>query len=186
MDTSVLQSNTWFFSLGSIILVLIGWRVVYNNAKKLATRAESKAIVDHLIKLANEISDVSVKFWSAKDEESDAEFKSAAMAHNVAIGAKISQLNNFVDILLNRDINIDFINIAEIQIQATLDSEQRKGLKLDGRLQRCQESVNACMYFIEHVYKQFEETHPPHLPKIARIFYLDDFDQNCSICRRSY
>ena len=50
MDFSEIQSNTWIFSIGSILLVFIGWKVVYHNAKKIATRSESKALVDHVLR----------------------------------------------------------------------------------------------------------------------------------------
>ena len=38
----------------SIVLVFIGWAVTYNNSAKLATRSESKSLVDALSKLLNE------------------------------------------------------------------------------------------------------------------------------------
>lgn len=59
----LVAQNTWVFSLASIVLVFIGWAVTYNNSAKLATRSESKSLVDALSKLLNEVSDLAIDYW---------------------------------------------------------------------------------------------------------------------------
>lgn len=66
---------SWCITLISVFLALRGWSVAYKNAIKLATRSESKSIVDSISKLVTEILDLSLDFWlnkaSANDDKND-------------------------------------------------------------------------------------------------------------------
>ncbi|HDU2391850.1 TPA: hypothetical protein RE084_003009 [Klebsiella pneumoniae] len=125
MDFSEIQSNTWIFSIGSILLVFIGWKVVYHNAKKIATRSESKALVDHVLKLSNESVDIAIKYWSSKDDADD-DFIMTSRAFTISFGSKMSQILNFIGNLERRDICIDYALAASFQDDATLSVENKK------------------------------------------------------------
>ena len=186
MQLSDIQQNTWIFSLGAWFLVFIGWRVVYRNAKKLATRSESKAIIDHLVKLTNEASDDAVDYWSSTPKSSTDASRNASRIFTISFGAKMSQIQNFVGILSHRNINIDYLKLAEIQSSATLLAEQRDSSETEVKLEKCQEIVDDCMAFIEHLYVCFELTHPPYSENRLIQFYLDHFEPDCFSCRRPY
>ncbi|EFF5321259.1 hypothetical protein BBD90_005287, partial [Escherichia coli] len=65
------STYAWMFSVVSIILVFIGWFVTYNNSLKIATRSESKSIIDAIAKILNEISDLSLDYWVNKSTPPD-------------------------------------------------------------------------------------------------------------------
>ncbi|MDE8742533.1 hypothetical protein PZA20_11945 [Pectobacterium polaris] len=186
MDFSEIQSNTWVFSLSSIMLVLIGWKVVYHNAKKIATRSESKALIDHLLKLSNESAEIAVKFWASNDEKDELEHTMASRAFTIAFGAKMSQTLNFIAILKRRDIHIDYILAANFQNDATLDVEKKASMSPEARHEKCQFTVDSSMIFIEHIYTMFENTHPPYSKNKYSPYYLEHFDSYCHHCSKQY
>jgi hypothetical protein len=186
MQLSDIQQNTWIFSLGAWVLVLIGWRVVYRNAVKMATRSESKAIIDHLVKLTNEASENAVDYWSSSPESDASASRNVSRIFTISFGAKMSQIQNFMGILSHRNIKIDYLKLSDIQSSATLRAEGRDITDSEVKLEKCQEIVDDCMAFIEHLYVCFELTHPPHSGNVLIQYYLDHFEPYCFNCRRPY
>lgn len=185
MDFTEIQSNTWVFSFGSILLVLIGWKVVYHNAKKIATRSESKALIDHVLKLSNESVEIAIKFWSSKDEEEE-NFIMTSRAFTITFGAKMSQILNFIGNLERRDISIDYALAANFQDDATLYAENKKNMTLEEKHEKCQLIVESSLRFIGNLYHEFEKTHPPYAKVKHFPYYLEHFEPYCHYCSKSY
>lgn len=183
MNLSEVQTYTWVISLASLGMVFVGWRVVYRNAKKIATRSESKAITDHLIKLINEIIDLSVTYWMKDECE-----HSGSLRYNLAVSAKTTQLDDFITILSKRDVNVEREYLATFTTVATLDSEQKSSFDIQKRSEKCQNCVDEGMRLISHIYQSFEKRHPPQ--KIAKVvefpYYLQHFGSHCQGCARPY
>ncbi|MGL4747607.1 MAG: hypothetical protein ACRCYF_07730, partial [Shewanella sp.] len=164
---------SWCIALVSICLVFFGWRVAYNNAIKLATRSESKSIIDSISKLVTEISDLSLDFWlnksSVNDEKSDGserddnsrvkENQSAIFVWNVL--AKAQQVYKLSKILKVRGLSVPDDLLSTVHEKATLDCETAYKMKPEERIVRAQEIINACMQDIECLYESFQKQHPP-------------------------
>ncbi|RGA35298.1 hypothetical protein [Klebsiella pneumoniae] len=185
MDFSEIQSNTWIFSIGSILLVFIGWKVVYHNAKKIATRSESKALVDHVLKLSNESVDIAIKYWSSKDDADD-DFIMTSRAFTISFGSKMSQILNFIGNLERRDICIDYALAASFQDDATLSVENKKNMTMEEKHEKCQLIVDSSLKFIGNLYSEFEKTHPPYSKVKYFPYYLEYFEPYCHYCSKSY
>jgi len=183
MSFSDIQSNTWVFSLGGLLLVFIGWKVVYHNAKKIATRAESKALIDHMLKINNEAVDIAIKYWSS---ENDADYSSSARAYTISFGAKISQALNFIGNLKKRDIDINYDLVALFQNDATLYVEKKSTMTPEEKHEKCQLIVDSSLVFIEHIYNEFEKTHPPYTKVKYFPYYLEHFEPYCHYCSKKY
>jgi hypothetical protein len=183
MSLSEVQTYTWVISLASLGMVFVGWRVVYRNAKKIATRSESKAITDHLIKLINEIIDLSVTYWMEDEGKTN-----SSLRYNLAVSAKTTQIDDFITILGKRDIIVDREYLACFTTVATLDSEQKGSLDIELRSEKCQGCVDEGMRLISHIYHSFEKRHPPQkLTKLVGVsYYLQHFDSHCNGCARPY
>jgi len=183
MSLSEVQTYTWVISWASLGMVFVGWRVVYRNAKKIATRSESKAITDHLIKLVNEIIDLSVTYWMEDEGKTN-----AALKYNLAVSAKTTQIDDFITILGKRDIIADREYLACFTTMATLDSEQKGSLNIELRSEKCQGCVDDGMRLISHIYHSFEKRHPPQ--KVTNFvgvsYYLQHFESHCNGCARPY
>ncbi|EFE98278.1 hypothetical protein [Serratia odorifera] len=170
-----ISKYAWVFSVASIVLVFIGWRVVYGNAKRLATRSESKSLIDATSKLVNEISDLSIEYWLRKSKEtSGAKTKSGhikgsskatasneSMLYVMNIMAKISQASRYIEILKKRGLELDDKHLAMICEKATLDCETASRLSISSCALRAHETMAACLDTLASMYGSFENCHPP-------------------------
>lgn len=164
---------SWCIALVSVCLVLFGWRVAYKNAIKLATRSESKSIVDSISKLVTEISDLSLDFWlnksSVNDDKSDEskeesssrtkESQSAIFLLNVL--AKAQQVSKLTEILKVRGLSVPDNLLSTVLEKATLDCERAYKMKPEVRTVRAQEIINSCMQDIQCLHESFQKQHPP-------------------------
>ena len=55
------------------ILVIIGWRFLYLNAKKLATRSETKSSIDSVVSIMEEIDKLAITFWLSISKDNQVE-----------------------------------------------------------------------------------------------------------------
>ncbi|CQH63964.1 TPA: hypothetical protein R4368_003610 [Yersinia enterocolitica] len=159
----VMTQYVWIFSLASLVFVCIGWRVVYWNARKIATRAESKAAADHLIKILNEISDTSVAFWLSGGSS-----MKSSNQYSLTILGKVTQAYEFVNILQRREVKVDDDFLSNISMKATLNCEVAHIFKPTLQAEHAQEVMECCMNMISHIFTQFELCYPP-----AKEFNID-------------
>ncbi len=164
---------SWCIALIGICVGLYGWRVAYKNSIKLATRSESKSLIDSVSKLVNEISDLSIDFWLNKssaigddqnDEQKQKEIiiktnQSSSYLFNVL--AKAQQITKISEVLAVRGLLIPDNLLSTVLEKATLDCETAFMMELSLRTQRTQEIVSSCMGVIHGLYETFQRYHPP-------------------------
>lgn len=150
-----MSEYSWMLSLTSIILVFFTWNIVYRNAKRLATRAESKSTVDHVVKLLNELSDLSLSYWLGATKNKNSQM------HTILAMSKINQINHYLEVLVSRGLSIDLNFIAEVHKATTLDCEKIKMLRPHELSKKGNESTAKCLSLMSHVFKQFELKYPP-------------------------
>ncbi|HAZ3474668.1 TPA: hypothetical protein J1Y50_003880 [Escherichia coli] len=174
---SGVSSYAWMFSVVSITLVFIGWYVTYNNALKVATRSESKAIIDAVAKILNEISDIAIDYWVNKSTPPDfnpfkkKELKSfvggvtpSAKLYLTAIHAKSIQINKYMEFLRARNLAISDSYFTQVLIKATIDCEKSYQFNKSYRVIRAQDVTSASTEFMMHLYESFQKSHPPRIP----------------------
>lgn len=175
---SEMRDYAWMFSLTSVLLVFIGWRVTYSNQMKIATRSESKSIVDALAKVINEISDVSIGYWlkdssSLKASDPDSKSKSVILAteYIMIVMAKATQANRYINLLSKRGMLQYTPELSILIEKATLDCEVAFMNSSENRTLRTNELMLACMEMMEGVYSQFQTNYPPtsHKSIFSRI-----------------
>lgn len=139
----------------SPVLVLVGWKVVFFNARRIATRSESKSIVDALSKLINDISDESLSYWvpSATAVESQ--------KYTLLMLARSSQLQHYINVLISRGFKLDVGILSKISEDVALDSEYVMAMTDPERLLRAHVAVESCMQGLRHIFSQFEAIYPP-------------------------
>ncbi|EFM0342560.1 hypothetical protein CK20_004983 [Escherichia coli] len=171
------STYAWMFSVVSIILVFIGWFVTYNNSLKIATRSESKSIIDAIAKILNEISDLSLDYWVNKSTPPDSNpfkkknFKNSNGLHTqsakiylTAIHGKAIQINKYINLLDERGIKITISYFSNIIDEATMECEKSYCFNKSYRFFRAQNVSSACVDFIMHLYDSFQKNHPPRKP----------------------
>ncbi|MDJ0042941.1 hypothetical protein [Pantoea allii] len=155
-----MSEYTWVLSSISILLVFIGWGVVYFNARRIATRAETKSLIDNLIKTIDGISDVSVDFWlSMPNDESKEQFK--VHKYSLLISSKLAQASCFFQFIKARGVCVSDDLLAEMNDKATLDCERVFLLSEQDSAVKAQGIKEKCTSAIEHLFVEFERTHPP-------------------------
>ena len=168
-------------SVVSIILVLIGWKVTYYNSSKLATRSESKALIDSLSKLINEIADSSIDFWLNKSQNGIQKKSSLARSHrrlknkgkvdstasdqfvNIIL-AKTRLVYRYLAMLQERNVHINQSLIGFLVEKSTLECELAYQMDSSERTIKAQEIIDSAMAIIDGAYTSFQITHPPSKP----------------------
>ncbi|MCI1678992.1 MAG: hypothetical protein LKK36_14985 [Ewingella americana] len=157
MDLLVsVKDYAWIISLCSVLLVFIGWNVVYKNAKRMATRSESKTAIDNLIKIINEVSDVSIAYWL-----SGGKTHQNVQHYIMVIMSKIAQSYEFIKVLKRRGVEIDDSFLDDISNYATLNCEVVDTLSMSEQAIHSQLSLNAAMNLITHAFEVFDMKYPP-------------------------
>ena len=169
----------WMFSITSIILVFIGWRVTFLNAMRIATRSESKSIADSLTKLINELADLSVDYWLRKapnvpqtPNELKGQFASVESGEFLSVTlAKTTQIAHHFKLLNDRGVLANASRLSGVLEKVTLDCEIANEFTPTDRIVRTNEIISECMEVIEDIYANFQVTYPPskHLTLSARL-----------------
>lgn len=171
------STYAWMFSVVSIILVFIGWFITYNNSLKIATRSESKSIIDAIAKILNEISDLSLDYWVNKSTPPESNpfkkksFKNSKGVHTpsakiflTAIHGKSIQINKYIKLLEERGLTITISYFSSVIDEATMECEKSYCFNKSYRVLRAQSVSSACVEFMMHLYNSFQENHPPRRP----------------------
>jgi len=109
--------ETFLKSYGSIItiiLVAVGWYVIFDSSKYLTSRNEAKSLINELTKLLESSFSDSVNYWSHIDYSIDSQ-KTTITAKNALI---VKQIKAYRSLLENYDIMIisenDFIEMKKV------------------------------------------------------------------------
>jgi len=158
------------------VLVFIGWKVTYSNSARLATRSESKSLVDALSKIVNDIADLSIDFWinkcqnSQKNLESNHGIKiqakkkhdeSAHRLFEMNVFAKMNQAYKYISLLEARGIAFDNSWLSLYPEKVTLDCELAYKMELSTRATRVQEILGVSQNTMNMLYEEFQKNHPP-------------------------
>lgn len=141
-------------SLLGPLLVLAGWKVVFYNARRIATRSESKSIIDNLVKIVNEITEISVSYWVPKESDESQKYL-------LSVSAKSSQFQHYINVLGNRGVILDSDLLSRIADDATLDAEYASSMTADQRVEKAHLVVESCMTGLNHIFTRFEIAYPP-------------------------
>lgn len=184
--------HAWMLSVVSIFLVFIGWKVTYYNSSKLATRSESKALIDSFTKLINEIADAAIEFWLHKSQVDNIRtIQKAGCAQGIKLRikhdntksdqfvnivlAKTRLVYRYMDMLRERDVVIAQPLIGFLVEKSTLQCEFAGKMSSSDRTIRAQEIIDSAIAIIGEAYTSFQVTHPPSKPfqirKSIKVFF---------------
>ena len=110
-------SNTYFPYI-TFALVIIGWNVIYRNAKRLATRNETKSLIDDAMKSLQALEDLTLSYWLSRNELS-----MKADEFQLLVAARLEAFNNQLQQIQRRNINIDDVDLASLSEFMTLNCE---------------------------------------------------------------
>ncbi|WP_065357641.1 hypothetical protein [Kluyvera georgiana] len=175
----LVAQNTWIFNFAGVVLVFVGWYVAYNNAAKLATRSESKSLVDALSKLLNEVTDLAIDYWLDRCKSPKSIVKivngikiktqikhddASSQMFIMSVFTKINQSIKYIELLDARGIHIENSFIADFLTKVTLDCETAHNMTQQERASRVQEILSLSSEAMNQVYSQFQNNHLPSKP----------------------
>ena len=120
-----LGNYSWLLSL---FIVIVGWYVIYRNACKIATRAETKALVDAALSQLESATKLSLEYWLSGRRVRD-DFAT----YELTIMGSITRLAITIEVLEKRGLEVVPINdmLAEFSKATTLDAERANSLAPD-------------------------------------------------------
>ncbi|HDG1685461.1 TPA: hypothetical protein PFE28_001393 [Kluyvera cryocrescens] len=172
----LVAQNAWMFSVTSILLVFIGWKVTYSNSARLATRSESKSLVDALAKIVNDIADLSIDFWLNKCQSSQGDTvekhgikmqckikqnKSTHRLFEMNVFAKMNQAYKYIGLLEARGVVFDNSWLSLYPEKVTLNCESAYKMEISKRAACVQEILGVSQSTMNMLYEAFQKNHPP-------------------------
>lgn len=107
-----------YSSFISIVLVIVGWIVIYRNARKIATRAETKSLLDDLFKVLDSIENLATTYWlSGRKNRIDSD------EFTLLFNAKLLTLHSRLELLSNRKVDTSDIDLSSLAELVTMDCE---------------------------------------------------------------
>lgn len=147
-----------YSGLVSISLVLIGWRVVYNNARRIATRSETKSFIDELMKLISESEKQAVDYWIAGRKD-----RTEPRTYEILMLAKVALISHKIDLVEQRGLVtgqlVELLGMFQDSITLNCEDADRAGL--DERIERANEVIASGRALHSELYKQFSTRYPP-------------------------
>lgn len=147
-----------YSGLVSISLVLIGWRVVYNNARRIATRSETKSFIDELMKLISECEKLAVDYWLAGRKD-----RTEPRSYEMLMLAKVALISHKLELVEARGLVTDQLDelLGVFQDSITLNCEDADRVNLDDRIYRASEVIASGKSLHSELYHQFSMRYPP-------------------------
>lgn len=147
-----------YSGLVSISLVLIGWRVVYNNARRIATRSETKSFIDELMKLISESEKQAVDYWLAGRKD-----RTEPRSYEMLMLAKVALISHKLELIGKRGLVTTQLDelLGLFQDSITLNCEDADRVSLDERISRANEVIASGKALHSELYQQFSNRYPP-------------------------
>lgn len=153
------MSWNWLYPTSiSVLLIFIGWKVVFNNAKKIASRNETYAIVNRIITLLGDIQKLSESFWL------QAQFQEQPQYYDLLALSKIKLIRSKLEILENRRVDINDIQtlIFPIRKACTINSYKIASLSENEKREQIQSILNATSEFETLLDEKMKTIFPPN------------------------
>lgn len=114
--------------LVNLIAVFIGWLVLYGNAKKLNSRAETYSIILKADDILSDLDVISREFWTKAAPDNSIEARNESEVFNYKIAGCVASLVHCRDALdAHTKLQDALLKVHQLRAAATLDSESKRG-----------------------------------------------------------
>ena len=158
-QTTLSQDTLFDISIPSLILIIVGWCVIYHNAKKLATRNETKSLIDELVSQIDKLEKLTTDYWlSGRQSRLDTD------AYLLLINAKTQLISSRLKTISHRKIDISGVDLSCLSELMTLNCEDVDKHSLDEKREQMQSFLNEVNEGIESLYSEFYKSYKPSFP----------------------
>ncbi|MGB1262497.1 MAG: hypothetical protein ACPG52_06275 [Cognaticolwellia sp.] len=137
----------------SSILIIIGWAVLFGNAKKISSRAETKSLIDLIVNKIDTLTTFSTKYWL--NSEAD------PAVYELQVMNQITQICGLMNLLPSRGIDVTFQDIEELILKCTLNCETIVNMEPSQKRINAHDVNSISIRCIENLYKTFQQKHAP-------------------------
>ncbi|MFA0263182.1 hypothetical protein AB4497_12055 [Vibrio cyclitrophicus] len=152
---TILSNYSWLLSL---VIVMVGWYVIYRNACKIATRSESKALVDTALSQLESATKLALDYWLSGRRVRD-DFST----YELTVMGSITRLAITIEVLEQRGLNLTEINdkLGEFSKVSTLDAERINSLAVEDTHFRASQVNEVSMQVTTELLDSFHEKYKP-------------------------
>lgn len=144
--------------LCSAVIALIGWHVLFNNAKKLASRSETYTIISAINGLLKEVKKASDDFWLKKKNND------SPIAYDTFVALKLREVQDLLKILSGRHLSSEDGAKAVYPVRSACTLESTKASEMSDFQERAKilRGIYGVISICEtEIYKAFEQKYPP-------------------------
>jgi len=146
---------TWIIpSIISTITIIIGWLVLFHNAKKLATRNETKSQLNESIEILNDATEYTLNYWLNYGA-----LKNSSTLFSIQFMSKITKFQASLEVLETRGIDITGVNYADFLNHCTLDCEKIEAM--EDIIQRSLSISNDSQELYDNITKKYYDVYAP-------------------------
>ncbi|WP_165742808.1 hypothetical protein [Pseudoalteromonas sp. Z9A6] len=142
----------------SITIALIGWNILFRNAKKLASRSETYTIISSVNSLLKEIKEASDSYWLRKENND------SPVAYDTFVALKLREVQGLLKILSNRHLSSEdgARAIYPIRSACTLNSTKASTISNEKDRATILRGIYGVVSVCEReIYDAFEKKYPP-------------------------
>ncbi|MGR5390822.1 hypothetical protein [Vibrio crassostreae] len=155
-STFDMESLAPYTGVVSWFLVIVGWGIIYRNAKKLATRTETKSFIDEVTKQLAVIETNCVDYWlSGRTRRVETD------EYILIFNASLMTLNSKLDLLFKRNIDATCVDLAELSTLATYQCEDVDSMTSEAKRAKVQSLLDCINTMHVDLYKEFQRLYKP-------------------------
>lgn len=144
--------------LCSAAIALIGWQVIFRNAKKLASRSETYVLISSINSLLKDIKSASDKFWLQKENND------SPIIYDTLVGLKLREVQDLLSILNKRHLSSEdgAKSISRVRSACTLQSTKALTITSPSERAKILRGIYGVISVCEtDIYDTFSSKYPP-------------------------
>ena len=139
--------------LVSISMVIIGWDVIYKNARKIATRNEMFSQVNSIINEIYAARNDAIKYWSYPKGKFQ---KDESLLNTAVLTQAISSIDKRIDKLSNQGLFINYHRpLRQLRRNITLDMERPDHISVSDKTVKIEEIVHSADQLVHDLNESF-------------------------------
>lgn len=148
------------FGMTSVAVAVVGWTVIYRNAQRTSSRAETHLLVTTLLDRYEKIEQSAQDYW-AKDSEIPIK-EGEALAKTQCFSSLLESHRVLIDILESRGLKFEDLSelIADLRDAITLDSERPQDVSNSERRGKLQDISSCSRKLRRQVYSAYLRSFP--------------------------
>lgn len=148
------EVSRWYPHTFSALMIIIGWSVVYRNAKKISSRNETFTIINRVADHLRSIEEKTVKFYSHG-------YKNQAPALWYSdISLHLESIREHLHLLNLRGIDPGINHLANLREHASLRCEEAEKMDHEEKILMLHELKAASANLLGILHRKFQDQHP--------------------------